>query len=126
MLVIDDDRDAREIATAALGAAGAEIVAVASPEEALEQTSNGSVFSVLVCDIGMRGMDGYEVLRRIRKQEAAVGRRTPAIAVTAHASAEDIARAKTAGFGWHVAKPVVVPTLLQTVIAAAAAASTSE
>ena len=125
VLVIDDDRDAREIATAALGAAGAEIVAVASPEEALEQTSNGSVFSVLICDIGMRGMDGYELLQRVHRQEAAGGRRTPAIAMTAHASTEDIARAKAAGFGWHVAKPVVVPTLLQTVISAAREAAES-
>jgi signal transduction histidine kinase/ActR/RegA family two-component response regulator len=126
VLVIDDDRDARDIAATALGAAGAEVVAVGSPDEALEQTSNGSLFSVLICDIGMRGMNGYEVLRRIRLQEAPRGRKTPAIAMTAHASIEDIARAKAAGFGWHVAKPVAVATLVHTVTTAATIPSTSE
>jgi CheY-like chemotaxis protein len=72
----------------------------------------------MVCDIGMRGMDGYELLRRIHGREAATSRRTPAVAVTAHVAADDIARAKAAGFGWHVAKPVVVSALLQTVVAA--------
>jgi signal transduction histidine kinase/ActR/RegA family two-component response regulator len=119
VLVVDDDGDAREIAAIALGAAGAEVVVAASPEEALELTSGGGVYSAIVCDIGMHGIDGYELLRRIHGREATASRRTPAVAMTAHASAEDIARAKAAGFGWHVAKPVVVSTLVQTVIVAA-------
>lgn len=118
VLIIDDDRDAREIAAVALRAVGAEVVAAASPEEALALKSDAAVFSVIVCDIGMQGMNGYELLCRIHEREAAAGRKTPAVAMTAHASADDIARAQAAGFGWHVAKPVAVSALIQTVLAA--------
>jgi CheY-like chemotaxis protein len=59
---------------------------------------------VLVCDIGMPGMDGYQLMRSIRAGEPA-GRRLPALALTAFARAEDRKRAMLAGYQFHIAKP---------------------
>ncbi|TMA50320.1 MAG: response regulator [Deltaproteobacteria bacterium] len=60
---------------------------------------------VLVADLAMPGEDGYELIRQVRMFERAGGRRMPAIAVTALASAEDRRRALAAGFDVHLAKP---------------------
>jgi signal transduction histidine kinase/ActR/RegA family two-component response regulator len=121
ILVVDDDPDAREIAKTALTAAGAIVVTASTPNDALERVLEPPGFAVLVCDVGMPGMDGYETLKRFHERERPEGRFTPAVAMTAHATAADVARAKAAGFGWHVAKPVLVPALLQAVLSAAAA-----
>ena len=61
---------------------------------------------VLVSDIGMPGIDGYELIRRVRELERARSRHVPAIAVTAYANPEDRIRALTAGFSCTSPKPV--------------------
>jgi CheY-like chemotaxis protein len=70
---------------------------------------------VLVSDIGMPGMDGYELLRRVRALGEARGGRLPAIALTAFARSEDRTRALRAGFQVHVSKPVEPSELVATV-----------
>ena len=72
---------------------------------------------VLVSDIGMPEIDGYEFLRMVRARETGEGSRMPAIALTAFARAEDRIRALRAGFVAHVAKPVEPSELLATVAA---------
>jgi CheY-like chemotaxis protein len=62
--------------------------------------------SILVSDIGLPEMDGYELIRRIRDGNSGDGVRIPAIALTAHASADDRTKALRAGYQAHVAKPV--------------------
>jgi CheY-like chemotaxis protein len=59
----------------------------------------------LISDIGMPGMDGYQLMRRIRASETR-GRRIPALALTAFARAEDRKRALLAGYRPHLSKPV--------------------
>jgi CheY-like chemotaxis protein len=117
VLVADDDIDAREIAAAALTAAGAEVETAASACHALDTLAAGN-FSVLVCDIGMPEMDGYALLERVR---AGVAGRSiyPCHLSHAHASEEDKARAIAAGFQAHVAKPFNVTTLVETVASVA-------
>ena len=75
----------------------------------------GTGRDVLVSDIGMPDVDGYELLRRIRALGSAAGGHLPAIALTAFARSEDRTRALRAGFLAHVAKPVEPSELLATV-----------
>ena len=70
---------------------------------------------VLVSDIGMPGVDGYELLRRVRALGEARGGKVPAIALTAFARSEDRTRALRAGFQVHVSKPVEPSELIATV-----------
>lgn len=123
ILVVDDDADAREIAALALRASGAEVVTAGSPGDAIAIAAREE-FAVIVCDIGMPGMDGYALLAHLHQQLRDQGRRVvPAVAMTAHASRDDIARAAAAGFRWHVAKPIDTAALVH---AAAQAASAGE
>ena len=69
----------------------------------------------IVSDIRMPGKDGYSFIREVRMHEARRGGRAPAVALTAHASAEDRAAALTAGFDVHLAKPVDPDNLALTV-----------
>ncbi len=70
--------------------------------------------SVLVSDVGMPGLDGYEFMRRVRSLRHA-SNRVPAIALTAYARAEDRERSLAAGFQRHVSKPYSVSELAATI-----------
>ena len=74
-------------------------------DEALEAL-NGETPDVLVSDIGMPRDDGYELMRRVRAMELPARRDLPAIALTAFARHEDAAKARQAGYGVHLPKPV--------------------
>jgi signal transduction histidine kinase len=115
ILVVDDDADSREIASEALTVTGASVTQAASGPEALEHWRRER-FDVLICDLAMPGMDGYEVLRHIRDMlQANGGRRSPAIALTAFASDSDRKAVLAAGFDDHLVKPFDFPDLLRAV-----------
>ena len=61
---------------------------------------------VLISDIGMPGQDGYALIRQVRALSPEDGGRTPAIALTAYARAEDRVKAVVAGFQHHLSKPI--------------------
>src|SRR5207302_6247885 len=110
--------DARELLSAALTQMGAKVQVVASADDALAAIEREPPH-VLVSDIGMPGKDGYALLQRLREMESAigsVGRRLPAVAVTAYATAEDVRRALAAGYDMHVAKPVDAATLARVLV----------
>jgi PAS domain S-box-containing protein len=116
VLVVEDEPDGREVIVRVLRASGAEVYDVGSAEEAIEQV--GRIMpTVIVSDIGMPDMDGYEMLRRIRALPAEAGGRVPAVALTAFARPEDRTRALRSGFIAHVAKPVQPSELVATVAA---------
>ena len=71
---------------------------------------------VLVCDIAMPGEDGYSLLKRIRKLDARQGGRVPAIALTAYAGGNDVAKALAVGFQKHMAKPVDSVDLVKAIL----------
>jgi PAS domain S-box-containing protein len=120
LLSVDDEPDASEMLKAALEQYGAQVTTVTSAAAALDLLGR-QPFDVLVSDIGMPGMNGYELLERIRA--GAVGPRTiPAIAVTGYARSEDRERALRAGYEAHVVKPIEPEELAATVRAAASAA----
>jgi PAS domain S-box-containing protein len=116
ILVVDDDPDARELLGAILEHRSARVTKAASAAQAYE-TLEWLKPDVIISDIGMPGEDGYSLLRNVRLREARdrLGW-TPAIALTAHARAEDRMRALSAGYQAHVAKPVE-PAELVAVIA---------
>ena len=72
-------------------------------------------FDVVLMDLKMPLMDGYEAMRRMRDLEALSGRApTPIIVVSAHTRPAEIAQAKAAGADHHLGKPLDIPTLLRT------------
>jgi CheY-like chemotaxis protein len=111
VLLVDDHEDAREMVAETLCERGAEVTAAASGREALELLEQ-SAFDAMVCDIAMPEMDGYELIRRVRRMETVGGTRLPAIALTALSSREDRMHALKAGFQLHVAKPVKLAELV--------------
>ena len=105
VLVVDDEADVRELLTTILHLAGAETTAVASAADALVMLQQRRV-DVLVSDLGMPGEDGYALIRKVRELHPQQGGTIPAIAVTAAARAEDRVRALSAGFQFHIVKPI--------------------
>jgi signal transduction histidine kinase/CheY-like chemotaxis protein len=101
VLVVDDDRDAREVLHAVLAQAGAEVTTVASASEALASIDQARP-DVLVSDIGLPEEDGYALLRQLRMRREDNGGRTPAIAVTAYAAVADRERAAASGYDRHL------------------------
>jgi signal transduction histidine kinase len=105
VLVVDDEEDARELVDRLLSDEGAIVSSVPSADEALGVLEKVRP-DVLVSDVGMPSVDGYMLMRRIRRLPPERGGKTPAIALTAYAREEDIERAFAAGFEAHIAKPV--------------------
>lgn len=110
ILVVEDEADARELVGRVLENQGARVTLAASAEDAL-RILEVSTPDVLVSDIAMPGMDGYQFMRRIRSTESK-DRRLPELALTAFARAEDRKRAMLAGFQSHLAKPFDVHELV--------------
>ena len=118
VMIVDDERDAREVLVAILQHRGAEVITAASTSEAVEaltQANNHSMPDVLVSDIGMPGEDGFELISRVRAMGPERGGNIPAIALTAYAREEDRARVLAAGYQRHVAKPVEPSNLAKAV-----------
>jgi signal transduction histidine kinase/CheY-like chemotaxis protein len=108
VLLVEDEPDARELFTNLLEMSGAAVTAVASARDALAAFVHQPP-DVLLSDIGMAGEDGYGLIRQIRALETnhfPDRARTPAVAITAFARAEDRRRALASGFQMHVPKPV--------------------
>jgi CheY-like chemotaxis protein len=100
--------------TRMLESRGAEVQAASSADEALALIETATP-DLLISDIGMPRVDGYELMRRIRRQERAPLRAMPAIALTAFARPGDAARAREVGFATHLAKPVEPALLFSTI-----------
>lgn len=100
VLAIDDQADAAYLLARVLQECHADVMTASSADEGLKAFEEHRPHIVL-CDIGMPGKDGYEFIRELRAQDE----RTPALAVTAFARAEDKSRALRAGFQAHIAKP---------------------
>jgi CheY-like chemotaxis protein/two-component sensor histidine kinase len=114
VLVVDDERDAREMLKRVLEMRGARVVMAADGMQAIDALRRERP-EVIVSDVGMPDLDGYEMIRLVRSLPADHGGRTPAIALTAFARSEDRRRAMLAGFQVHIAKPVEAAELIATV-----------
>ena len=118
ILVVDDETDALDLITVELAQHGAKVTAVTDAEEALKALRQRQ-FDLLISDIGMPKIDGYDLIRQIRKQETGKDTRIPAVALTAHARIQDRMQAIVAGYSTHIAKPVDA-TELVTIVASLA------
>jgi signal transduction histidine kinase/ActR/RegA family two-component response regulator len=108
VLVVDDNRDAAESMRLLLELLGAEVRVAYDGQDALELLESYQP-AVVLLDIGMPGMDGHEVARRIR-QRPQLGNVT-LIALTGWGQDEDRRRSELAGFDHHLIKPADVRTL---------------
>jgi two-component system, chemotaxis family, sensor kinase Cph1 len=115
MLVVDDEPDARELVTTLLEGNGVEVTAAGSAQEALSLIPR-ILPDILLSDIGMPQMDGYELIQKLRQLPAANGGRTPAVALTAFARTEDRSRAFLSGFDMFLPKPVDPAELMALVV----------
>ena len=112
ILIVDDHEDNRRILRDLLGSAGFEVLEATTGEEAVAQ-AQATVPELILMDIQLPGIDGYEATRRI-KADAAL-RRIPLIVVTSYALSGDDAKALAAGADAYVAKPFSPRALLATV-----------
>lgn len=115
VLVVEDEAGTRELVTTVLAECGAEVTPAASADQALDAMRR-SCPEVLVCDLAMPGVDGIELIRRIRALPPDRGGKTPAAALTGLALRRDAERALAAGFEAHVVKPFE-PAYLARVVA---------
>jgi PAS domain S-box-containing protein len=104
VLVVDDLEDSRELLVRVLHHWGAKVLQCPSAHTALAALSS-TRFDLLVADIAMPDLDGYDLIERLRRFEDGRGR-VPAIAVTAYARREDRDRAFAAGYNGYCPKPL--------------------
>ena len=119
VLVVDDNRDAADSLGMLLQALGAEVHVVHAGAPALEAVASFDP-SLVLLDIGMPGMDGYEVARRLRRDHQQ--RALTLVALTGWGQEEDRRRARAAGFDHHLTKPADVGVLQRLLAAEAPAA----
>ncbi|WOD40227.1 PAS domain-containing protein [Nodosilinea sp. E11] len=112
---VDDSADTRELLTVLLSQYGAEVVTIGSAAEVLDRLQHQQP-DVLISDIGMPEIDGYSLIRQIRSLPPDQGGNIPAIALTAYARYEDQQESLASGYQRHLAKPLDIEKLVQTVI----------
>lgn len=105
VMAVDDDTDALKLVREILESAGAEVITVTSATAALDRLVSDRP-QVLVSDLGMPGMDGFQLIKQIRQMTDASLRGIPAAALTAYARSGDRARSLRSGFEMHLAKPI--------------------
>jgi len=114
ILVVDDERDTLDLVTMELAQNGASVTGVTTAADALSALK-GSDFDLIISDIAMPEMDGYDLIRQIRTSDSVKERSLPAVALTAYAKVHDRMRAIMAGYNTHVAKPVEANELVTVV-----------
>jgi len=113
ILIVDDVVTSGEALRELLELAGADVTLETSSVNAVRRTEE-TPFDALICDIAMPGFDGYAMLRRIR--EMPLNAQTPAIAYSGYSGPSDRERARGAGFGLHLTKPVDVESLIEAIL----------
>jgi CheY-like chemotaxis protein len=108
VLVVEDDADAAEALEALVSGEGFETRVARDGPSALEAAASFQP-GVVLLDLGLPGMSGLEVARRLRE----AGSAARLVALTGYASPEDVARSREAGFERHLVKPVAVSELVR-------------
>ena len=115
VLLVEDNLINQEIAKEILSLTKAEIQTAENGQIALSmfESSPEGYYSLILMDVQMPVMNGYEAVRRIRALSRADAGTVPVYAMTANTFAEDIAKAREAGMNGHLAKPVDINALMQ-------------
>jgi CheY-like chemotaxis protein/two-component sensor histidine kinase len=114
ILVVEDEPDTCEFLERFLRGYGADIIVAHSAAEARSKLADEQV-DLIVSDIGLPDVDGYDLMQQIRQLPANAGGATPAVALTAYARTEDRTRAFRAGYQAHLAKPIEPAELVATI-----------
>ncbi|MDX2098808.1 MAG: response regulator, partial [Leptolyngbyaceae cyanobacterium bins.59] len=115
ILVVDDEVDMRDLIVTILEETGAMVKVAASAAEALVAMTEFKP-EMILSDVGMPDVNGYEFLRQVRCLPPEQGGRIPAIALTAYAGEVDQQQALTAGFQRHLAKPIEPEALVDAIV----------
>ena len=117
VLLAEDNELNMEIAEFVLQNEGAEVTKAWNGQETVERfrKSESGEFDVILMDIMMPVMNGYEAAKRIRSLDREDAKKIPIIAMTANAFTEDRIRAKEAGMDEHIAKPVDAELLIKVI-----------
>ena len=117
ILLAEDNEINAEIATTLLQEAGMRIEWAADGQKCIDmlQSAPDSYYNLILMDVQMPNMNGYEATRAIRALPDARKAAIPILAMTANAFAEDRQEALKAGMNGHIAKPIEMPLLLQTI-----------
>ena len=115
ILLAEDNMINREIALEILSATGVTTDCAENGKEAVElfEASSPHTYDLILMDIQMPVMDGYEAVRLIRASDRADSKEVPIWAMTANAFAEDVQKTAAAGMNGHLAKPIDVRLLMQ-------------
>jgi PAS domain S-box-containing protein len=114
VVAVDDDADTRELLKFILERSSADAIVVGSGKEALKAIRNFRP-NILVCDLAMSQMDGYELLENVRRLEPEISP-LPSIAFTASARNEDRIQSRQVGFQAHLVKPAIAEQLVMTIV----------
>jgi CheY-like chemotaxis protein len=114
LLVVEDDPDSLEMLRMTLERGGAKVSGVCSSAEALKALE-GSEFDVLISDLGMPEMDGYDLITAVRRELRIDPTDLPALALSGYAGADDRDRSLASGFQTHLAKPLEMSTLVSAI-----------
>jgi PAS domain S-box-containing protein len=114
VVAVDDNADALAFVDQVLKLHGATVVSVDTGAKAIEAVLRYHP-EVVLCDLMMPGMDGYSVLRHIRKLDDEIAKTVPVIALSAFAGAENRVKTQQAGFQVHLDKPIDPPRLIETI-----------
>jgi len=112
ILVVDDSKETTDMLSRLLQMEGAEVRTARSGFEAIDVATDAK-FDLIISDISMPGMDGYELLHRLRKMPML--KTVPALALTGFGSECDISRAHDEGFAQHFTKPLDIEKLLESI-----------
>jgi two-component system sensor histidine kinase/response regulator len=104
-LLVEDNRVNQKIATRLLEKRGHRVVLAGTGDEALAALARGS-FDLVLMDVHMAGMDGFEAATAIREREKITGLHRPVIAMTASAMKDDRERCTAAGMDGYLSKPI--------------------
>jgi signal transduction histidine kinase/ActR/RegA family two-component response regulator len=118
IMLVEDEFDTREMVAESLEQSGATVLLAASGLEALRVLARQTP-DVLVSDIGMPEMDGYELMRKIRSELPSTVRTIGAVALTAFATEQDKEKSLQAGYQAYLVKPVTLAELITTVASVA-------
>ena len=113
LLLVDDLDVNREIANMLLTEAGFVVEMAVNGKEAVEKAETGD-YDVILMDIQMPVMNGYEATAAIRAFADEKRARVPILAMTANAFSEDVQAARDAGMDGHLAKPIDIPKMMET------------
>lgn len=117
ILLAEDNELNREIAETILREEGAQVTSVVNGREAVEAVRDNppGTFDLVLMDVMMPQMDGYEATRQIRRLPRTDARTLPIVAMTANAFTEDVQRCLESGMNAHIPKPLDVPQMLRTI-----------